>query len=120
MPAHVLIIVCCTTMWWVLFISKKEITYVSIYVKALRGMLTNYITSLLCLHRKNYSTKSSSGIKLEVPRIHSEHGKSAFSYYASWLWNEFQAIIPLETIPSLNTFKNVLQCKMNKPCCGFN
>jgi len=77
-------------------------------VKALLGMLPNYITSRLCLRRKNYSTRSSGGIKLEVPRIHSEHGKSAFSYYASWLWNEFQAIIPLETIPSLNMFKKCI------------
>ncbi len=47
--------------------------------KALRGMLPNYITGLLCLRRNNYSTRSSIGIKLELPGVHSEHGKSAFS-----------------------------------------
>ncbi len=89
-------------------------------VKTLLGMLPNYITSLLCLCGKNYSTRSSNGIKLVVPRVHSEHGKSSFSYYAPWLWNEFQATTPLETIPPLNIFKNVLQCKMNESCCCFN
>ncbi len=37
-------------------------------VKTLLGMLPNYITSLLCLCGKNYSTRSSNGIKLVVPR----------------------------------------------------
>lgn len=87
-------------------LNQRRKSHILVYtLKALLGLLPNYITSLLCLRRKNYSTRSSSGIKLEVPRIHSEHGKSAFSYYASWLWNEFQAIIPLETILSLTTFK---------------
>ncbi len=80
-------------------------------VKTLLGMLPNYY---------NYSTRSSNGIKLVVPRVHSEHGKSSFSYYAPRLWNEFQATTPLETIPPLNIFKNVLQCKMNESCCCCN
>lgn len=89
-------------------------------VKALLGMLPNYITRLLCLYKKNYSTRSSIGIKLEVPKIHSEHGKSAFSYFAPWLWNEFQINAQLERIPSLNVFKNILRCKMNEVCDCFN
>ncbi len=56
----------------------------------------------LCLCGKNYSTRSSNGIKLVVPRVHSEHGKSSFSYYAPCLWNEFLSNTPLETIPPLN------------------
>jgi len=89
-------------------------------VKTLLGMLPNCITSLLCLCGKNYSTRSSNGIELVVPRVYSEHGKSSLSYYAPWLWNIFQSTSPLETIPPLNIFKNVLQCKMNESCCGFN
>ncbi len=62
-------------------------------------MFPNYITSLVCFRRNNYSTRSSIVIKLEVPGVHSEHGKSAFSYYDPWLWNDFPNNTP-EAIPS--------------------
>ncbi len=100
---------------------QRRKSHMSLYiVKTLLGMLPNYITSLLCLCGKNYSTRSSNGIKLVVPRVYSKHGKSCFSYYAPWLWNELQSNTPLETIPPLNICKNVLQCKMNVSCCCFN
>ncbi len=88
--------------------SKKKIIYVT-----LLGMLPNYITSILWLCGKSYSTRSSNGIKLVYLR-------ASFSYYAPWLWNEFQSNTPLETIPPLNIFTNVLQCQINESCCCFN
>ncbi len=47
-----------------LYSSNNMLLYIG---KTLLGMLPNYITSLLCLCGKNYSTRSSSGIKL-VPQ----------------------------------------------------
>ncbi len=59
---------------------QRRKSHILLYiVKTLLGMLPNYITSLLCLCGKNYSTRLSNGIKLVVPRVHSEHGKSSFS-----------------------------------------
>jgi len=103
--------------WSSLYQRRKSHMLVFV-VKTLLGMLPNYITSLLCISRKNYNTWSSNGIKLVVPKVHSEHGKSSFSYYAPWLWNEFQAF-SLETIPPPNVFKNLLQSAMRESCCCF-
>lgn len=100
MLVYVLIIVCCILYGLDLLISKEEITFINIYGKGIAGMLPNDITSLLCLCKRNYSTRSPIGIKLEVPWVHSEHGKLSFSYCAPWLWNELKVITPLETVPS--------------------
>ncbi len=55
-----------------------------------------------------------------MPGVHSEHGKSAFSYYAHWLWNDFQNNTPLEAIPPLYIIYKLLQREMNESCCCFN
>ncbi len=95
----------CNYVGWSSLCQRRK-SHMSLYiVKTLLGMLPNYITSLLCLCGKNYSTRSSNGIKLVVPRLYSKQGKSCFSYYAPWLWNELQSNTPLETIPPLNICK---------------
>ncbi len=68
----------------VLFMSKKKIIYVTWL-----GMLPNYITSIIWLCGKNYSTRSSNGIKLVVPQ-------SIFLLLCSMAVDEFQSNTPLE------------------------
>ncbi len=77
----------------VLFMSRRKSHMLLYIVKTLLGMLPNYITSLLCLCGKNYSTGSSNGIKWVVPRVYSEHGKSSFSYYAPCFGMNFNRLL---------------------------
>lgn len=44
----------------------------------------------------NYSTRSTNQILLNVPRVHSELGKTTFSFYEPWAWNKLQDTISLE------------------------
>ncbi len=60
---------------WFSLCQKRKSHMLLYIVKTLLDML-------LCLCGNNCITRSSNGIKLVVPRVHSEHGKSSFSYYA--------------------------------------
>jgi len=56
-------------------------------LKALRGKLPLYISSLLTC-TSNYNTGSTA----KLPHFHTELGRSAFSNYAPYVWNELQGI----------------------------
>lgn len=78
--------------WSCLYQIRKM--YMLFVAKALWGKLTTYISSLISYYYNKYIfTRSSTAIHLNVPRVYSEHVKSAFSFYAPWLWNNMQAII---------------------------
>lgn len=46
-----------------------------------------------------------------VPRVLTDLGKTAFSYYAPWAWNNLQKDFKLETFRpiSIDTFKSIIK-----------
>ena len=77
--------------------------------KALLGKLPFYISNLLIYYTNNYRNRSGSHIRLKVPRVLSEFGKSVFFFYAPWAWNDLQNVLNLDALPTLSTFKGHLQ-----------
>ena len=73
------------------------------------GKLPLYISNLLSCHNSVYRTRSSEKILLTTP--------SAFSSYAPSVWNELQATLNLESLPPLNTFKNLLKSTLTECNC---
>lgn len=103
-------------MGWSSLFQRRKVHMLLFIVKALLGKLPTYICSLLSFYTCNYRTRSSAKLLLHVPRVHSELGKTAFSFFAPSLWNEMQSIIMLETLPSVNIFKNLLWSTMKETC----
>ncbi len=78
-----------------------------------------FLAKTLLGNTSKYSTRSTSRILLNVPRVDSELGKTTFSFYPPWAWNELQNTITLEVFPSLNVFKGLLQTALKETCCCF-
>lgn len=47
-------------------------------------------------------------VSIAVPSVLTKFGKSAFSDYAPWAWNELQNVINLDKLPTLSIFKEGL------------
>ena len=100
----------------ILHTREEKNTHVAIYCQDKVYFL---LTSPASYPSRNYSTRSTNRILLNVPRVHSELGKTAFSFYAPWAWNELQNTITLETLPSLNNLKGLLKTALKETCCFF-
>ena len=50
--------------------------------KSFNGLGPQYIADMLTEYKPNRSLRSLGSYQLEIPRVHSKHGESAFSYYA--------------------------------------
>jgi len=50
--------------------------------KSFNGLGPQYIADMLTEYKPNRSLRSLGSHQLEMPRVHSKHGESAFSYYA--------------------------------------
>ena len=92
--------------WPSLTLRRSYHWYLFIY-KAIIGKLPPYISSLLDWNTGMHQTRSSNRLALRVPRVRSEHGKSAFSYDAPHTWNALQQTLNLQAFPSLNEFKAI-------------
>lgn len=88
-------------------------------LKALMGKLPQYISNLLSYHTSIHCTRSTNKMLLITPSIRTELGKTSFSYYASYAWNDLQNTLHLETLPSVNTFKNLLKSALTEQCNCF-
>lgn len=107
-----------TVQWSSLFLRRKSHALIFI-AKALMGKLPLYISNLLSYHNSVYRTRSSEKILLITPSTRTELGKTAFSSYAPNVWNEIQATLNLESLPPLNTFKNLLKSNLTEQCNCF-
>ena len=105
--------------WPSLAARREEHCLLFIY-KALIGQLPLYLSSLLTHVNNNYCTRSQSHIRLCIPRVRTEQGKTAFSYYAPDKWNKFQDSMKLEQLIPLNLFKALLRDTLHEECTCFN
>jgi len=88
--------------------------------KALLGKLPSYISNLLIYHTNTYQTRSGSHLRLKVPSVLSEFGKSAFSFYAPWSWNDLQNVLNLDALPTLTSFKRLFLNVLKDNCNCFS
>ncbi|XDV11838.1 hypothetical protein PO909_000647 [Leuciscus waleckii] len=75
--------------------------------KSFNGLGPQYIADMLTEYKPNRSLRSLGSYQLEIPKVHSKHGESAFSYYASHSWNQLPEEI--RCAPTVVTFKSRLK-----------
>ncbi len=46
------------------------------------------MADMLTEYKPNRPLRSLGSSQLEIPRVHTKQGESAFSYYAAWSWNQ--------------------------------
>lgn len=107
------------TVQWSSLSLRRKIHALLFIAKALMGKLPMYIFSLNSFHNGVYRTRSVDKILLHALLTRTELGKTAFSAYAPKMWNEAQAILNLEVLPSFNTFKNLLKSFLSEQCNCF-
>ncbi len=76
--------------------------------KSLNGLGPKYIADMLTEYKPNRPLRSLGSSQLEIPRVHTKHGESAFRYFASRSWNQLPEEIRYAKI--LATFKSKLIC----------
>ncbi len=74
---------------------------------SLNGIGPKYMSDMLTEYKPNRPLRSLGSSQLEIPRVHTKQGESAFSYYAARSWNQ----LPEEIIcaKTLATFKSSLK-----------
>ncbi len=56
--------------------------------KSLDGLGPKYMADMLTEYKPNRPLRSLGSSQLEIPRVHTKQGESAFSYYAARSWNQ--------------------------------
>ncbi len=56
--------------------------------KSLNGIGPKYMADMLTEYKPNRPLRSLGSNQLEIPRVHTKQGESAFSYYAARSWNQ--------------------------------
>ncbi len=75
--------------------------------KSLNGLGPKYIADMLTEYKPNRPLRSLGSSQLEIPRVHTKQGESAFSYYAARSWNQLPEEI--RCAKTLGTFKSRLK-----------
>ncbi len=75
--------------------------------KSLNGLGPKYIADVLTEYKPNRPLRSLGSSQLEIPRVHTKQGDSAFSYYAAHSWNQLPEEI--RCAKTLATFKSRLK-----------
>ncbi len=75
--------------------------------KSLNGLGPKYIADMLTEYKPNRPLRSLGSSQLEIPRVHTKQGESAFSYYAACSWNQLPEEI--RCAKTLATFKSRLK-----------
>ncbi len=71
---------------------------------------------MLTENKHNRPLRSVGSSQLEIPRVHTKHGESAFSYYAARSWNQLPEEI--RCAKTLATFKSRLKTHLFS--CAFD
>lgn len=77
--------------------------------KAILGKLPIYLSSLLNVKHGNHSLRSLDVLRLTVPRVRTEFGKTAFRFSAPSTWNKLQNEFMIQYIVPLNSFKAMVK-----------
>ncbi len=75
--------------------------------KSLNGLGPKYMADMLTEYKPNRPLRSLGSSQLEIPRVHTKQGESAFSYYAARSWNQLPEEI--RCAKTLATFKSGLK-----------
>ncbi len=75
--------------------------------KSLNGLGPKYMSDMLTEYKPNRPLRSLGLSQLEIPRVHTKQGESAFSYYAARSWNQLPEEI--RCAKTLATFKSSLK-----------
>ncbi len=75
--------------------------------KSLNGIGPKYIADMLTKYKPNRPLRSLGSSPLEIPRVHTKQGESAFSYLAARCWNQLPEEI--KCVKTLATFKSRLK-----------
>ncbi len=75
--------------------------------KSLDGLGPKYMSDMLTEYKPNRPHRSLGSSQLEIPRVHTKQGESAFSYYAARSWNQLPEEI--RCAKTLATFKSGLK-----------
>ncbi len=75
--------------------------------KSLNGLGPKYMADMLTEYKPNRPLRSLGSSQLEIPRVHTKQGESAFSYYAARSWNQVPEEI--RCAKTLVTFKSSLK-----------
>ncbi len=75
--------------------------------KSLNGIGPKYMADMLTEYKPNRPLRSLGSSQLEIPRVHTKQGESAFSYYAARSWNQLPKEI--KCAKTLATFKSGLK-----------
>ncbi len=75
--------------------------------KSLNGLGPKYMADMLTEYKPNRPLRSLGLSQLEIPRVHTKQGQSAFSYYAARSWNQLPEEI--KCAKTLATFKSSLK-----------
>ncbi len=75
--------------------------------KSLNGLGPKYMADMLTEYKPNRPLRSLGSSQLEIPRVHTKQGESAFSYYAARSWNQLPEEI--RCAKTLATFKSRLK-----------
>ncbi len=75
--------------------------------KSLNGLGPKYIADMLTEYKPNRALRSVGSSQLEIPRVHTKQGESAFSYFAARSWNQLPEEI--KCAKTLATFKSRLK-----------
>ncbi len=75
--------------------------------KSLNGLGPKYMSDMLTEYKPNRPLRSVGSSQLEIPRVHTKQGESAFSYYAARSWNQLPEEI--RYAKTLATFKSSLK-----------
>ncbi len=81
--------------------------YFYLVYKSLNGLGPKYIADMLTEYKPNRPLRSLGSSQLEIPRVHTKQGESAFSYYAARRWN--QLLEEIRCAKTLATFKSSLK-----------
>ncbi len=73
----------CTT-----FVYCIDFKVLLLVYKSLNGLGPKYIADMLTEYKPNRPLRSLGSSQLEMPRVHTKQGESAFSYYAARSWNQ--------------------------------
>ncbi len=71
------------------------------------GLGPKYMSDMLTEYKPNRPLRSLGSSQLEIPRVHTKQGESAFSYYAARSWNQLPEEI--RCAKTLATFKSRLK-----------
>ncbi len=89
---------------WLPVIFRVDFKVLLLVYKSLKGLGPKYIADMLTEYKPNRPLRSLGSSQLEIPRVQTKQGESAFSYYAARSWNQLPEEI--RCAKTLATFKS--------------